>query len=485
MKLTQLINAIKPLQIQGTTEQNIHSIGLDSRYVEQGQLFFALQGAVSDGHNFIDETVAKGAVAVVCEHLPKKLNPAVCYIQVADSHEAMGLMAAEFYGQPSKYLTLVGVTGTNGKTTTVTLLYRLFRALGYKVGLLSTVVNYIDDKAVKAERTTPDAIQIQRLMADMLAVGCSYVFMEVSSHAVVQHRIAGLHFDGAVFSNITHDHLDYHKTFEAYIKAKKMFFDNLPATAFALVNIDDRNGRVMVQNTKAKVKTYALQTLADFNCRIIEHTFEGMHLNLCGAELWTRFIGRFNAYNILAVYAVSQLLGVEATEAMRLISAMEAVAGRFECLRGKNAVTAIVDYAHTPDALQNVIDTISDIRYDNQRLITVVGCGGNRDKTKRPLMARIAADCSDTAIFTEDNPRFEDPEAILDDMYAGLNVAQQNKSLRIRDRREAIKTAVRLANSGDIILVAGKGHENYHEVKGVQTHFDDKEIVNEFLNPNI
>jgi len=485
MNLTQLINAINPLQVTGNTDSNIRILGFDSRCVKQEQLFFALQGALADGHDFIDKAIDKGAVAVVCERLPEKLNPAVTYIQVADSHEAMGLMASEFYGHPSKYLKLVGVTGTNGKTTTATLLYRQFRSLGYKTGLLSTVVNYIDDKEVKAERTTPDAIQIQALMADMLAAGCSYVFMEVSSHAVVQHRIAGLHFDVAIFSNITHEHLDYHKTFEAYIKAKKMFFDDLPATSFALVNIDDRNGKVMVQNTKAKVKTYALQTMADFNCRIIEDTFEGMHLNICGTELWTRFIGRFNAYNILAVYATSMILGIESTEAMRLISAMEPVAGRFECMRGKNAVTAIVDYAHTPDALQNVIETINDIRHDNQRLITVVGCGGDRDKSKRPLMARIATNGSDMAILTEDNPRFEDPEAILDDMYAGLNPAQQDKSLRIRNRREAIKTAVRLANQGDIILIAGKGHENYHDVKGVKTHFDDKEIVNELLNPNV
>ncbi|MCL2098175.1 MAG: UDP-N-acetylmuramoyl-L-alanyl-D-glutamate--2,6-diaminopimelate ligase [Bacteroidales bacterium] len=482
MNLTQLISAINPLQVVGTTDRNIRILGFDSRCIEQGQLFFALQGEAADGHNFIEEAVAKGAIAIVCERLPKNQNPAATYIQVPDSHEAMGLMAAEFYGHPSKHLKLIGVTGTNGKTTTVTSLYRLFRLLGYKVGLLSTVINYIDDKEIKAERTTPDAIQIQSLMADMLADGCSYAFMEVSSHSIVQRRIVGLHFDGAIFSNITHEHLDYHKTFDAYIAAKKMFFDNLPASAFALVNIDDRNGKVMVQNTKATVKTYALQTMADFNCRIVEDTFEGMHLNLCGKELWTRFIGRFNAYNILAAYAASQLLGVDANEAMRLLSAMEPVVGRFEYVRGKNAVTAVVDYAHTPDALQNVIETINDIRHDNQRLITVVGCGGNRDKVKRPLMARIAVNGSDMAILTEDNPRFEDPEAILDDMFAGLNPAQQDKCLRIRNRREAIKTAVRLANSGDIILIAGKGHENYHEVKGVQTHFDDKETVNEFLN---
>ncbi len=475
MKLTQLIQAVTPLKVLGDTHCEIRSLGFDSRNIAAGQLFFALVGAAADGHAFIGEALRKGAVAVVCEQLPADIDPAVCYIQVADSHLDMGRMAAAFYGHPSKQLKLVGITGTNGKTTTVTLLYRLFRALGHKTGLLSTVVNYIDDQEVKAVRTTPDAIQIQRLMADMVAGGCTYCFMEVSSHAIVQHRISGLHFDGAVFSNITHDHLDYHKTFEEYIKAKKMYFDHLPASSFALINIDDRNGRVMVQNTKAAVKTYSLQAPADFNCRIIENTFEGMHLNICTAEVWTRFIGRFNAYNVLAVYAVTQLLGVDKHEALRLISAMEPVAGRFEYVRGANGVTAVIDYAHTPDALQNVIDTINDIRTDGQRLITVVGCGGNRDTTKRPVMARIAADCSDTAIFTEDNPRFEDPETILDEMLAGLNLSQQDRCLRIRNRKEAIKTAVQMARTGDIILIAGKGHETYHEVKGVQTHFDDKE----------
>jgi UDP-N-acetylmuramoyl-L-alanyl-D-glutamate--2,6-diaminopimelate ligase len=481
MKLIQLIQHITPLKIVGDTEREIDSLGLDSRAVKKGQLFFALVGAASDGHEFIPEAETKGAVAIVCERLPEKLNDKICYVQVADAHLEMSKIAASFYGNPSRHLKLVGITGTNGKTTTVTLLYRLFRELGYKAGLLSTVVNYIDDREVKAERTTPDAIQIQYLMAEMVKVGCAYCFMEVSSHAIVQHRISGLDFDGAIFSNITHDHLDYHKTFDEYIRTKKLFFDDLPKTAFALVNMDDRNGKVMVQNTKAMIKTYSLQTLANFNCRIIENSFAGMHLDIGGTEVWTRFIGRFNAYNILAVYATAQLLGMDKNETLRLISAMTPVSGRFEYVYGKNNVTAIIDYAHTPDALQNVIDTINDIRNDKQQLITVVGCGGNRDKTKRPLMARIAAGNSDKAVFTSDNPRFEDPDVILDDMYAGLDAAERAKSIRITNRREAIHAAVHMAHPGDIILIAGKGHENYQEVKGKQTHFDDKEIALEFL----
>jgi UDP-N-acetylmuramoyl-L-alanyl-D-glutamate--2,6-diaminopimelate ligase len=476
MKLSQLIAAVNPTKVKGNASGDIASLGFDSRRVTPGQLFFALKGEAADGHDFIADVVAKGAAAVVCEHLPASCGEGVCYIEVPDSHYAMGLMAAEFYGHPSKQLQLVGVTGTNGKTTTVTLLYRLFRALGHKVGLLSTVVNYVDDREVKAERTTPDALQIQRLMAEMVKAGCTYCFMEVSSHAVVQHRIAGLAFDGALFSNITHDHLDYHKTFEAYIKAKKMFFDALPAPAFALINLDDRNGRTMVQNTNAKVKTYSLHTLADFHCRIIESAFEGMQLDIDGVEVWTRFTGRFNAYNMLLVYATAQLLGVDKNEALRLLSGMEPVRGRFEVVQGKHNITAVIDYAHTPDALQNVMDTINDIRHDGQRLITVVGCGGNRDKTKRPVMARIAVGGSDKVVFTSDNPRHEDPNAILDDMYAGLTPGESAQAIRIVDRREAIHTAIHLSRPGDIILIAGKGHETYQEVKGTQTHFDDKEI---------
>lgn len=476
MKLSQLIAAVTPAKVVGNVNSDVASLGFDSRRVTPGQLFFALKGEAADGHDFISGAVAKGATAVVCEHLPASCDEKVCYIEVPDSHYAMGCIAAEFYGHPARQLKLVGITGTNGKTTTVTLLYRLFRALGYKVGLLSTVANYIDDNMLKADRTTPDALQTQRLMADMVKAGCAYCFMEVSSHAVVQHRIAGLEFDGALFSNITHDHLDYHKTFEAYIKAKKMFFDTLPASAFALTNLDDRNGGTMVQNTKATVKTYALHTLADFHCRIIENTFEGMHLNIDEVEVWTRFTGRFNAYNLLLAYAAAQLLGAEKNETLRLLSAMEPVPGRFEVLHGKNNITAIIDYAHTPDALQNVMDTINDIRHDEQRLITVVGCGGNRDKTKRPVMARIAAAGSDKVVFTSDNPRNEDPNAILDDMYAGLSAGELARAIRIADRREAINTAIHLSRPGDIILIAGKGHETYQEVNGVQTHFDDKEV---------
>jgi UDP-N-acetylmuramoyl-L-alanyl-D-glutamate--2,6-diaminopimelate ligase len=476
MKLSQLIDAVTPAKVVGNVNSDVASLGFDSRRVTLGQLFFALKGEAADGHDFISGAVAKGAAAVVCEHLPASCDEKVCYIEVPDSHYAMGCIAAEFYGHPARQLKLVGITGTNGKTTTVTLLYRLFRALGYKVGLLSTVANYIDDNMLKADRTTPDALQTQRLMADMVKAGCAYCFMEVSSHAVVQQRIASLEFDGALFSNITHDHLDYHKTFEAYIKAKKMFFDTLPASAFALTNLDDRNGGTMVQNTKAMVKTYALHTLADFHCRIIENTFEGMHLNIDEVEVWTRFTGRFNAYNLLLAYAAAQLLGVEKNETLRLLSAMEPVPGRFEVLHGKNNITAIIDYAHTPDALQNVMDTINDIRHDEQRLITVVGCGGNRDKTKRPVMARIAAAGSDKVVFTSDNPRNEDPNAILDDMYAGLSAGAAARAIRIADRREAINTAIHLSRPGDIILIAGKGHETYQEVNGVQTHFDDKEV---------
>ncbi|MDR3184613.1 MAG: UDP-N-acetylmuramoyl-L-alanyl-D-glutamate--2,6-diaminopimelate ligase [Prevotellaceae bacterium] len=476
MKLSQLIASVNPTKIKGSTDCDIASLGFDSRRVTPGQLFFALKGEAADGHDFIPDVVAKGAVAIVCERLPASCDERVCYLEVPDSHYAMGHIAAGFYGHPSKQLTLLGVTGTNGKTTTATLLYRLFRALGHKVGLLSTVVNYIDDKMVKAERTTPDALQIQHLMSEMVKAGCAYCFMEVSSHAVVQHRIAGLEFDGALFSNITHDHLDYHKTFDDYIKAKKLFFDTLPASAFALINLDDRNGRVMVQNTKAKVKTYSLHTLADFHCRIIENTFEGMQLNIDGTEMWTCFIGQFNACNMLLVYAAARLLGVDKNEALRLLSGMEPVTGRFEVLREQHNIIGIIDYAHTPDALQNVIDTINDIRHDEQRLITVVGCGGNRDKSKRPLMARIAVGGSDKVVFTSDNPRNEDPNAILDDMYAGLSAGDAARAIRIADRREAINTAVHLSRPGDIILIAGKGHETYQEVKGTQTHFDDKEV---------
>ncbi|MDR2802106.1 MAG: UDP-N-acetylmuramoyl-L-alanyl-D-glutamate--2,6-diaminopimelate ligase [Prevotellaceae bacterium] len=491
MRLKDLIKDLQPLEIKGDPTVEIMSLGLNSQAVTSGQLFFALRGEKTDGHRFIEDAVAKGAAAVVCEHLPEKQEEKVCYIVVENTHAAMGKIAAAFYGHPSQHLQLVGVTGTNGKTTTVTLLYRLFRALGYKAGLLSTVTNFIDDVETPATHTTPDAITLNKLLAEMVQAGCAYCFMEVSSHAIVQERIAGLHFAGALFSNITHDHLDYHKTFGEYIRAKKLFFDNLPETAFALVNVDDKNGSVMVQNTKAKVKTYALHSLADFHCRIIENSFEGMQLLINNTEVWTPFIGEFNAYNLLLVYATSQLLGVEKNEALRLVSAIGPVAGRFEKVYGTRGaeqpqpcspLTVIVDYAHTPDALQNVLNTINDIRSDEQ-LITVVGCGGNRDAAKRPVMAHMAADNSDKAIFTSDNPRFEEPDAILADMKAGLDAVQRSKSLFITDRREAIRTALMLAQSGKtIVLIAGKGHETYQEIKGVRTHFDDREVARELLH---
>ncbi len=480
IQVDQLIKNVRVSEIKGNSAVNIASVGFDSRNIVKGQLFIALSGTRVDGHQFIDQAIESGATAIVCERFPETLQSGICYVKVADSNAAVGIIASEFYGNPSQQLKLIGITGTNGKTTTVTLLYRLFRALGHKTGLLSTVVNLIDTKEVKATHTTPDAIQLNRLLADMVKAGCSYCFMEVSSHAIVQGRVGGLHFAGGIFSNITHDHLDYHKTFDEYIRAKKMFFDNLPSDAFALINIDDRNGRVMVQNTAAKIKSYSLRTQADFHCRVVESSFDGMQLNIDGLEFWTSFIGTFNAYNLLAIYATTQLLGIEKEEALRLLSGMGPVSGRFEYVRGRNNVIAIVDYAHTPDALQNVLNTINEIRKGEQ-LITVVGCGGDRDRSKRPIMARIAVDNSSKAIFTSDNPRFEEPDAILEDMRAGLDAAQRSKMLMITDRREAIRTAAMLAQPGDIILIAGKGHEDYQEVKGVKTHFDDKEVISEML----
>jgi UDP-N-acetylmuramoyl-L-alanyl-D-glutamate--2,6-diaminopimelate ligase len=389
----------------------------------------------------------------------------------------LGEVASIFYGEPSKRLQLVGVTGTNGKTTTVTLLYRLFRNSGYKTGLLSTIAIYIDSRETETTHTTPDAITINRVLSEMVECGCDYCFMEVSSHSVVQGRIAGLHFKGGIFSNITHDHLDYHKTFDEYIKAKKGFFDSLDKDAFALINTGDRNAKVMVQNTKALVKTYAISSPADFMCRILEHSFEGMLLNIDGTETWVKFVGRFNACNLLAVYAAAILLGVEKNEILTELSMMTPVTGRFDSINLPSGVTAIVDYAHTPDALKNVLDAINDVRRDAGKLITVVGCGGNRDKTKRPEMARIGVENSDRLILTSDNPRFEKPEDIVEDMKAGLNTAQLSQTLCIVNRKEAIKTALMIANKGDIILIAGKGHENYQEIEGVKHHFDDKEIV--------
>ena len=473
MKLFDLINGITPLT-QVALNPEVTDICFDSRKVGQGSCFVAQVGTKVDGHQYIDACIQQGAVAVVCERMSQKVSPQVAYVVVENSDLALGIMADNFYGHPSRQLRLIGITGTNGKTTTVTLLHRMFRQNGYHVGLLSTIVNKIDEVEVPATHTTPDALELNSLLHQMVQAGCQYAFMEVSSHAIVQHRIGGLAFAGGIFSNITHDHLDFHKTMANYIAAKKMFFDNLPAEAFALTNIDDRNGMVMVQNTKARVQTYSLQRMADFRCRVVEDTFQGLQLEMNGREVWTRLVGKFNAYNLTAIYAAAVLSGIDEAEALRLLSTLEAAEGRFQYVSGKG-ITAIVDYAHTPDALENVLSTINDIRRDCQQLITVVGCGGDRDKTKRPEMAKIACTLSDRLILTSDNPRTEDPERILDDMEAGLSLEEKGQVVRITDRRQAIKTAVMMAKEGDIILVAGKGHEKYQDINGVKHHFDDRE----------
>ncbi len=473
--LSEILKNVEIVSVAGAADVEVTSLGFDSRRVVPGQLFFAVCGVQSDGHDYMEKALDAGATAVVCERMPPTLRPGVAYVQVEDSNVAMGRIASAFYGNPSSKLKLVGVTGTNGKTTTVTLLYNLFRGLGYKAGLISTVVYCVDGREIPSTHTTPDAIRLNEMMAEMVEVGCEYCFMEVSSHSIVQHRIEGLTFAGGIFTNITHDHLDYHKTFAEYIRAKKMFFDGLPAEAFALVNVDDRNGRVMVQNTRARVKTLSLQSMADFRCRIVEMLFDGMLLRFDSDEVWVRFLGRFNAYNLLGVYAAAVLLGADRGEVLTGLSSLGAVNGRFEYLRSEDGVTAIVDYAHTPDALQNVISTINEIRTPEQKLYVVVGCGGNRDATKRPEMAHIAASESDLAVLTSDNPRLEDPEAILSQMKAGVQPG--DRYLSITDRREAIRAAVMMASPGDIVLVAGKGHETYQDVGGVKHHFDDKEEV--------
>ena len=473
--LNDLLRDTEIVSITGPTDKPITSIGFDSRTVEPGQLYFAIPGTQTDGHAFISDAIAKGAVAIVCQQLPQNTDPSVTYVQVADSNAALGHIAANFYDNPSRKLRLVGVTGTNGKTTTATLLYDTFRMLGYKAGLISTVSYRINDQVLPSTHTTPDAIRINRMLAEMVETGCEYCFMEVSSHSIVQNRIEGLHFTGGIFTNITHDHLDYHKTFAEYIKAKKRFFDHLPASAWALTNIDDRNGRIMTQNTRAQVYTLSLLAQADFKCKIVEMLLDGMLLNMDGTEVWVGFLGRFNAYNLLSVYAAARLLGADKTELLTAMSRLHPVNGRFEYIRSKSGVTAIVDYAHTPDALQNVIDTINEIRTGQQKLYIVVGCGGNRDRTKRPEMAQIAVKGGDLAILTSDNPRLEQPEAIIEEMKAGLT--PEDRYLAITDRRQAIRTAALMAAPHDIILVAGKGHETYQDIGGVKHHFDDKEEV--------
>ncbi|MCQ2295855.1 MAG: UDP-N-acetylmuramoyl-L-alanyl-D-glutamate--2,6-diaminopimelate ligase [Bacteroidales bacterium] len=473
MKLSELLKGITP-KVTVTLNPDVTDICFDSRKVSKGCCFVAQVGTKVDGHKFIDGAVADGAAVIVCQELPKAQHEGVAYILVENSDIALGVMADNFYCHPSSQLKLIGITGTNGKTTTVTLLHRMFRACGYHVGLLSTIVNKIDETEIPATHTTPDAVTLNKLLRQMVDEGCQYAFMEVSSHAAFQHRISGLTFAGGIFSNITHDHLDFHKTMANYITAKKMFFDSLPATAFALVNIDDRNGMVMVQNTRAKVSTYSLEKMADFRCRVMETSFAGQQLELDGKEVWTKLVGRFNAYNITAIYAAAVLSGMGRDEAMRIISTLDAAEGRFQYVAGKG-ITAIVDYAHTPDALENVLSTINAIRRPGQSLFTVAGCGGDRDTTKRPEMAQIACKMSDRLILTSDNPRTEDPERILDDMEKGLTDEDKCRVVRISDRRQAIKTAVMMAKEGDIILVAGKGHEKYQDIMGVKHHFDDRE----------
>lgn len=480
--LSDILKKVKTVQVIGNIELPITAIVFDSRKVVNGSLFVATKGTQVDGHDYIEKAIEKGTNAVVCEALPAERSKGIVFIEVENSSVALGKMASVFYENPSSSLKLVGVTGTNGKTTTVTLLYNLIRKLGYKVGLLSTVRNYINDEIIEATHTTPDAVQMNKLMKRMVDAGCEYCFMEVSSHAIHQERIAGLEFSGGLFTNITHDHLDYHKTFAEYIKAKKKFFDDLKPGGFALVNTDDKNGNVMVQNTRAQVKSYAVRSGADFKAKIIESHFEGSMLNVDGMDVWTYFVGRFNAYNILAVYACTVMLGFEKDEILTALSEMKPVEGRFETLRSQNEITAIVDYAHTPDALLNVINAINQIRNEDQELITVVGAGGDRDKTKRPEMAKIATRHSNKVILTSDNPRSEDPNQILEDMKEGVEIENKKKVISIVDRKEGIRTACLLAKKGDIILVAGKGHETYQEINGVKHHFDDREVIQQIFN---
>ena len=479
MKLKELLAGVD-CRLTGREDVDVRDVQFDSRKVGEGTLFVAQRGTQTDGHRYMEDAARKGAVAVVCEEMPEKPAGEVTYVTVADSSAALGHIASNFYGRPSERLNLVGVTGTNGKTTTVTLLHRMFRSLGYHAGLVSTIVNKVDEREVATTHTTPDALELNGLLKEMVDAGCSYVFMEVSSHAVVQGRVAGLRFAGGVFSNITHDHLDFHGNMANYIAAKKGFFDMLPREAWALTNADDRNGMVMVQNCKGRVYTYSLERGADFRCRVIEESLEGMEVELNGREVWSRLTGRFNAYNLTAIAGAAILCGVEEDVVLKELSVLQAAPGRMQYVWG-GGVTGIVDYAHTPDALEKVIETVNALRRAGQELITVVGCGGDRDRTKRPEMAQIAVEGSDKVVLTSDNPRSENPDAILDEMESGLAAEQLCRTVRITDRRQAIRTACMMAKEGDIVLVAGKGHEKYQEVKGVRTHFDDVEELEKNL----
>lgn len=477
MKLQDLLRGIDVVDTVGDNDVDVTGVFTDSRKVDHKSVFIALKGVQVDGHQYIENALDLGAKVIVYQDDISNEREGVTYVKVGDTADAAGKMATHWYGDPSSKLKLVGVTGTNGKTTTATLLYDMFRKLGYKAGLLSTVANYVDGKEYHATHTTPDPISLNEMLKKMMDAGCEYAFMEVSSHAVHQKRISGLQFEGAIFTNITQDHLDYHKTMAEYLKAKKAFFDNLPETAFALTNVDDKNGQVMLQNTKAKKYTYSVNTLADFKGKIVEKHFDGTAIEINGKELQVQFVGVFNVYNLLAVYGATVLLGQNPDEAMLVLSTLKPVAGRFETIRSPQQYTAIVDYAHTPDALTNVLEAIHEVLDGNGRVITVVGCGGNRDKTKRPIMAREAVRLSDQVILTSDNPRYEEPQAIINDMADGLNSEQMKKALLIVDRRQAIRTACALAKEGDVILIAGKGHEDYQDVKGVKHHFDDREEV--------
>lgn len=485
-QLNELLKAIEPIYVIGPHEVEVQDITIDSRAVKAGSLFIAVKGTQADGHAYIPQAIEKGASVVVCQKLPTQLpagvEEKVTLVIVKDSEEATGHLATSFFGNPTQRMQLVGVTGTNGKTTIATLLYRMFRAFGHKAGLISTVCNYIDDEPVPTEHTTPDPITLNRLLGRMADAGCEYAFMEVSSHSVVQHRISGLRFAGGIFTNLTRDHLDYHKTFDNYLRAKKKFFDDMPAEAFSLTNLDDKNGSVMTQNTRSHIHTYSLRTAADFKAKIIESHFEGMLLDIDGHETAVHFIGRFNASNLLAVLGATVLLGKDEKEALVILSTLYPVSGRFEALRSKRGYTAIVDYAHTPDALVNVLNAIHGVLEGKGEVITVAGAGGNRDKGKRPIMAKEAARLSDRVILTSDNPRFEEPEEIIRDMQAGLEGDDLRKTIAITDRREAIRTACMMAKKGDVILVAGKGHEYYQEIKGVKHHFDDKEVLREIFD---
>lgn len=480
-KLRDILYGVSLKEVIGTTDLEVKNIIFDSRKVEQKVSFVAIKGAATDGHNFINQAIESGATSIICEQKPEKIHEGINYIVVADSHLALAIMANNYYDKPSRKLKLIGITGTNGKTTTTTLLYNLFIEMGESVGLISTVVNKINKQSIPTKHTTPDPMSLNKLLAEMVEASCQYCFMEVSSHAIHQHRIGGLYFSGGAFTNITHEHLDYHKTFKEYINVKKAFFDHLPSDAFAVTNVDDKNGMVMLQNTKAKQHTYALKNMADYKAKVLENQFSGLVLNLEGTELYTRLIGDFNAYNILLVYAIADLLMDNPIEIMRIISKLEAVEGRFEYYKSETGVIAIVDYAHTPDALENVLKTIKNIRTGNETVYTLVGCGGDRDKTKRPTMAKIACDLSDKVILTSDNPRTEDPDKIIEDMMVGVDGVHFKKTLSIANRREAIKTACSQAESNDIILIAGKGHETYQEIHGVRHDFDDLEITKEIL----